>query len=106
MNQFQFTRRYFLQTSTAIAAAIAAGRIPGVSAAEAGTLKIWAAPIHKVGAKDWSAMEAQAGIRLAMIICHVFLRLTARSEILPYYHRNPDLARSMYWRWENWESLE
>ena len=65
MNQFQFTRRYLLQSTAAIAAAAAAGRIPGVSAAEAGTLKIWANPIHKVGAKDWSAMEAQAGIKLA-----------------------------------------
>jgi len=66
MNQFEFTRRYLLQSTAAIAAAAAVGRIPGVSAAEAGTLKIWANPgVHKVGAKDWSAMEGQAGISIA-----------------------------------------
>ena len=40
MNQFQFTRRLFLQSTAGIAAAVAAGRIPGVSAAEAKALKI------------------------------------------------------------------
>jgi spermidine/putrescine-binding protein len=65
MNQYQFTRRYLLESTAVIAAAAAAGRIPGVSAAESETLKIWASPIHKVGAKDWSAMEAQSGIKIA-----------------------------------------
>jgi spermidine/putrescine-binding protein len=65
MKQFQFTRRLFLQSTAGIAAAAATGGIPGLSAAEANALKIWANPIHKVGAKDWSAMEAQAGIKLA-----------------------------------------
>ena len=63
MKQFEFNRRVVLQSLAGVAAAVAAGRIPDVSAAEA--LKIWANPIHKVGAKDWSAMEAQAGITIA-----------------------------------------
>ncbi len=45
--------------------AAAAGRVPGVSAQEAKSLKLWAAVIHKVGAKDWSAMSSQAGIDIA-----------------------------------------
>jgi len=45
--------------------AAAAGRVPGVSAQEAKSLKLWAAVIHKVGAKDWSAMANQAGIDIA-----------------------------------------
>ena len=45
--------------------AAAAGRVPGVSAQEAKSLKLWAAVIHKVGAKDWSAMASQAGIDIA-----------------------------------------
>ena len=45
--------------------AAAAGRVPGVSAQEAKSLKLWAAVIHKVGAKDWSAMSSQAGIEIA-----------------------------------------
>jgi len=48
-----------------IVAAAAAGRVPGVSAQEAKSLKLWAAVIHKVGAKDWSAMANQAGIDIA-----------------------------------------
>ncbi len=46
-------------------AAAAAGRVPGVSAQETKSLKLWAAVIHKVGAKDWSAMASQAGIDIA-----------------------------------------
>ena len=65
MGQFEFNRRVFLQSLTGIAAAAAAGRIPGVSAAETEALKVWANPIHKVGAKDWSAMEAQSGLKIA-----------------------------------------
>ncbi len=45
--------------------AAAVGRVPGVSAQEAKSLKLWAAVIHKVGAKDWSAMASQAGIDIA-----------------------------------------
>ncbi len=65
MRQCEFNRRVFLQGLTGIAAGAAAGRIPGVSAAEAKALKVWANPIHKVGAKDWSAMETQSGLRIA-----------------------------------------
>jgi spermidine/putrescine-binding protein len=48
-----------------VAALAAAGRVPGVSAQEAQKLKLWAAVIHKVGAKDWTAMEKQAGMGIA-----------------------------------------
>ena len=65
MKQFDFNRRVALQSLAGVAAAAVAGRIPGVLAAEAGALKIWANPIHKVGAKDWSAMEAQGGLSIA-----------------------------------------
>ena len=64
MKQWEFNRRYVLQGVAAIAAAAAAGGIPGLSKA-AGDLKLWAAGIHKVGAKDWSAMASQAGIGIA-----------------------------------------
>jgi spermidine/putrescine-binding protein len=66
MKQYEFNRRVFVQGLTATAAAAAVGGIPGISAAEGKTLKMWAAGIHKVGAKDWSAMEAQAGIKVAV----------------------------------------
>ena len=65
MNQMQFTRRHLLQSVAGIATAAVAGRIPGVSAAEHQSLKLWAAVVHKVGAKDWSAMAAQASINIA-----------------------------------------
>ena len=65
MKQIAFTRRALLHGMAGVAAAAAAGRIPGVSAAEGEALKIWAAGIHKVGAKDWSAMEAQGGLTIA-----------------------------------------
>ena len=65
MKQAEFTRRYLLQSVAAIATAAAAGRVAGVSAAEGDGLQLWANPIHKVGAKDWSAMESQAGIKIA-----------------------------------------
>ena len=64
MKQWEFNRRYVLQGVAAVAAAAAAGGIPGLSKA-AGDLKLWAAGIHKVGAKDWSAMSSQAGIGIA-----------------------------------------
>ena len=66
MNQMQWTRRAFMYASSALGTAAIMGRIPGATAAEGQALKIWANPgVHKVGAKDWSAMEAQAGIRIA-----------------------------------------
>jgi len=65
MGQQDFTRRIFVQSMAGVAALAAAGRIPGVSAQDARMLKLWANPIHKVGAKDWTAMEKQAGIGIA-----------------------------------------
>ena len=66
MNQQDWTRRAFMYTASGIGAAAVMGRIPGVSAAEGEALNIWANPgVHKVGAKDWSAMAAQAGIEIA-----------------------------------------
>jgi spermidine/putrescine-binding protein len=65
MKQQNFTRRVFVQSLAGVAAMAAAGRVPSVSAQEARKLKLWAAVIHKVGAKDWSAMEKQAGIGIA-----------------------------------------
>ncbi len=65
MKQHELNRRYFLQSLAAATAAAATGGIPGVSAQEGKALKLWAAVIHKVGAKDWSAMAAQADIEIA-----------------------------------------
>ncbi len=65
MKQFEFNRRVLLQSMSAAAAMAAAGGIPGIAAAEAKQLKLWAATIHKVGAKDWSAMAAQSGVKIA-----------------------------------------
>ena len=67
MNQFEFNRRAFLQTTGAAAAAVGAGVFPWSSAQAAGPLKIWTLGIAKVGAKDWSAMEKQSGVDLAYI---------------------------------------
>ncbi len=65
MTQFEFTRRAMLQTMTAAAALGAAGGLGAGAAFAAEPLKLWAAVVHKVGAKDWSAMAAQAGIEIA-----------------------------------------
>ena len=66
MNQQDWTRRAFMYTASGIGAAAVLGRIPSASAADGDALKIWANPgVHKVGAKDWSAMEAQGGIKIA-----------------------------------------
>ena len=66
MNQQQWTRRAFMYTASGIGAAAVMGRVPDAFAAEGDALKIWANPgVHKVGAKDWSAMEAQGGISIA-----------------------------------------
>ncbi len=61
--QLELTRRVLLQTAAAAAATGALGRFTAAEAAE--TINIWANPIHKVGAKDWSAMSAQAGVEIA-----------------------------------------
>ena len=65
MNQQQFARRTFLQGLGGLAAAATLGRIPDVAAAE--PLSFWAPGIAKVAAKDFSAMEAQAGISIKHI---------------------------------------
>ncbi len=66
MNQSEFTRRLFLRSAAGVAATAGLGGIAGVSLAQGNELKIWANPgVHKVGAKDWSAMETQAGISIA-----------------------------------------
>lgn len=62
MNQQEYMRRQFMLTAGAGAAA--AG-LYGPSAFAADPLKLWTIGIAKVGAKDWSAMEAQAGIKVA-----------------------------------------
>jgi len=66
MNQFEFNRRVMLQTLGGAAAAAGLGVLP-TSAQAAGPLKIWTIGIAKVGAKDWSAMEKQSGLKLAYI---------------------------------------
>lgn len=63
MKQQQFTRRLMLQGMTATAALAATGGVGSALAAE--PLKLWTIGIAKVGAKDWSAMEKQAGIKIA-----------------------------------------
>ena len=63
MKQQQFTRRLMLQGMTATAALAATGGVGNALAAE--PLKLWTIGIAKVGAKDWSAMEKQAGIKIA-----------------------------------------
>ncbi len=66
MNQMEFTRRLFLNSAAGVAATAGFSGIAGLSFAQGNELKIWANPgVHKVGAKDWSAMEAQSGISIA-----------------------------------------
>ena len=67
MNQNEFTRRLFLQSTSAAAAVAAAGMYSNLSAFAAEPLKIWTIGVAKVGAKDWSAMEKQSGVKLAYI---------------------------------------
>jgi putative spermidine/putrescine transport system substrate-binding protein len=64
MNQQEFTRRRLLAMAGTGIAAASVG-LPGVPAFAAEPLKLWTIGIAKVGAKDWSAMEAQAGIQIA-----------------------------------------
>lgn len=57
MNQTEFNRRHFMALMGATAAA--SGFAGAAQAQEA--LKLWAPGIARVGAQDWSDMEAQAG---------------------------------------------
>ena len=65
MNTVDKKRRQFLGYASAGVAATATGlgSFPAMAADD--PLRLWAAGIAKVGAKDWSAMEAQAGIGIA-----------------------------------------
>lgn len=67
MNQSEWTRRAFMYTAASgVGAAATIGRAPNVFAAGDDALKIWANPgVHQVGSKDWSAMAAQGGLKLA-----------------------------------------
>ena len=65
MKQQEFTRRMVLQSMTAAAAVTGLGGLSMRQAEAADPLRLWAAGIHKVGGKDWKAMEAQAGIKIA-----------------------------------------
>ena len=67
MNQMSFTRRAFLQTASAAAAVTTASAFFSIPAFAADPLKIWTIGVAKVGAKDWSAMEKQSGVKLAYI---------------------------------------
>ena len=64
MNQLEFTRRRLL-AAAGTSVAVAAAGLPVSSALAAEPLRLWTIGIAKVGAKDWSAMEAQAGIQIA-----------------------------------------
>ena len=61
MNQMDFNRRQMMALMGSAAAVAATGS----SAMAADPLKLWTIGVAKVGGKDWSAMEAQAGISIA-----------------------------------------
>lgn len=63
MNQNEFNRRAFMTLMGASAAAAAFG----LPAHAQESLKLWAPGIAKVGAQDWSDMEAQSGIGINSI---------------------------------------
>lgn len=65
MTQQELMRRRFLALTGSGITAAAASSIFGTGAFAAEPLKLWTIGIAKVGAKDWSAMEAQAGIKVA-----------------------------------------
>ncbi len=65
MKQQEFSRRLFLHGMTAAAAVTATSALALNPALAAEALKLWTIGIAKVGAKDWSAMAAQAGIQIA-----------------------------------------
>jgi spermidine/putrescine-binding protein len=66
MTQADFNRRHFLALMGATALA---GALPGWARADGHgePLKLWAPGIAKVGGDDWTAMEQQAGIKIANI---------------------------------------
>ena len=64
MNQPTFTRRQMLAMAGAGLGTASLG-LTGRTAMAAEPLKLWTIGVAKVGAKDWSAMEAQAGISIA-----------------------------------------
>ena len=61
MNQLAFSRR----TTLGLLGSAAAVATSGLSARASDPLKLWTIGVAKVGAKDWSAMEAQSGISIA-----------------------------------------
>jgi spermidine/putrescine-binding protein len=63
MNQTEFNRRQMMALIGAAAAATSFGSMARAQDA----LKLWAPGIAKVGGKDWTAMEAQAGIGINTI---------------------------------------
>ena len=63
MNQTEFNRRQMMSLIGAAAAATSFGSMARAQDA----LKLWAPGIAKVGGKDWTAMEAQAGIGINTI---------------------------------------
>ena len=65
MKQHEFTRRLLMQSLTAAAAMTGLGGLTTREAQAANSLKLWASGVHRVGGKDWKAMEAQAGISIA-----------------------------------------
>ena len=64
-SQLEFSRRVLMQGAAAAAAMGALG--PAGAALAAGPLKLWAPGIAKVGAKDFSVMEKEAGIKITAI---------------------------------------
>ena len=68
MNQSEWTRRAFMYAAASgVGTAATVGQASNVFAAShADALKIWANPgVHQVGSKDWSAMSAQGGLKIA-----------------------------------------
>ncbi len=66
MTQNEFNRRHFMALMGS-AAALSGGLGFASGAGAADALKLWAPGIAKVGAKDWSAMQAQAGVPINAI---------------------------------------
>jgi putative spermidine/putrescine transport system substrate-binding protein len=64
MTQAEFNRR---QMMALMGSTAAVAGLPGAALAQDGALKFWAPGIARVGEKDWSSMEAEAGISIAAI---------------------------------------